>query len=140
MNCDFCESPLTPGARYCPSCGTAVIAPEPENAYQSPKAGTYPPHAPYAPAYNPPSTSSLAVISLLCGIATWLLFPVLPAIGGVITGHMARREIRESNGWIQGDVMAVIGLCLSYAQLVLIAVVLLVVIVFVIGALVLHHG
>lgn len=37
----------------------------------------------------------------------------------MITGHMARREIRASQGLLTGDGMATAGLALGYLQLVL---------------------
>ena len=70
---------------------------------------------PYPPVYK--RDSSLAVASLVCGLATWFILPVIGAIAAVITGHMAKREIRESGGTIGGDGMAVAGLILGYTQL-----------------------
>jgi hypothetical protein len=70
---------------------------------------------PYPPYYK--RDSSLAVASLVCGLATWFFLPVLGAIAAVITGHMAKKEIRESAGTLSGDGMAVAGLILGYTQL-----------------------
>jgi hypothetical protein len=61
--------------------------------------------------------SSLAVASLVCGLAAWCIFPVLGAIAAVITGHLAKREIRQSAGTLSGDGMAIAGLILGYTQL-----------------------
>lgn len=63
-------------------------------------------------------TSSAATISLILGIIAWTVLPLLGAIGAVIAGHMARREIRDANGYIRGDGMATAGLILGYLQLV----------------------
>lgn len=69
---------------------------------------------------QPPSqNSSLAIVSLISGIAGWFILPILGAIVAVITGHMAKREIRESHGMLTGDGMATAGLVLGYLQLVL---------------------
>ncbi|MFD7449842.1 DUF1707 and DUF4190 domain-containing protein [Kitasatospora sp. NPDC059827] len=54
-------------------------------------------------------TSVLAVVSLVCGLTGFLALPVVPA---VITGHLARQQIRERN--MDGDWAAVLGLVLGY--------------------------
>lgn len=66
-----------------------------------------------------PPTNTLAIVSLVSGILSWIFFPVLAAIVGVITGHMARREIRNSYGAQSGDGLALAGLVISYANLAL---------------------
>ncbi|TBV71390.1 DUF4190 domain-containing protein [Pseudoxanthomonas winnipegensis] len=64
-------------------------------------------------------TSSLAVVSLVFGILGWSLLPTIGALVAVITGHMARAEIRRSQGALDGDGMAVAGLVLGWLHLVL---------------------
>jgi hypothetical protein len=59
----------------------------------------------------------LAIASLVCGIICWFAVPVVGAIGAVITGHMARKQIREKAGAEGGDGMATAGLVLGYAHL-----------------------
>jgi len=68
---------------------------------------------------QPYQTSTLAIVSLVLGIVSWFLLPLLGAIVAVITGHMAKREIRDSQGRLTGDGMATVGLVLGYLQLVL---------------------
>lgn len=63
------------------------------------------------------TTSTMAVISLVCGIASWCVLPVLGAIVAVVCGHVARGEIRRSQGQMEGDGLAVVGLVLGYVQL-----------------------
>jgi hypothetical protein len=63
----------------------------------------------------PARTSSTAVISLCCGIGSWVLVPFLLAIVAIVTGHMARAEIRREPQ--QGDGMAIAGLVLGYLNL-----------------------
>src|SRR5690606_41682228 len=79
-----------------------------------------------------PSTSGLAVTSLVTGILGWLMFPVLASLVAVITGHIARSEIRRSAGSIDGDGIALAGLILGWSNLGLAAAVVLVAI-FVLG-------
>lgn len=62
-------------------------------------------------------TSTLAIVSLVSGIVSWFLLPLIGAVVAVITGHMARREIRESLGALTGDGMAMVGMILGYIQL-----------------------
>ena len=62
-------------------------------------------------------TSTLAVVSLVMGIVSWIALPVIGAIAAVITGHMARNEIKQSLGRITGDGMATAGLVLGYLHL-----------------------
>ncbi len=62
-------------------------------------------------------TSVMAVASLVAGILAWVMLPVLGPIVAVITGHMARAEIRRSQGRITGDGLAIGGLVLGYLQL-----------------------
>ena len=80
---------------------------------------TSPPPAPYsAPAPGKP-TSSMAIISLVAGILGWTLAPWLGSVVAIITGHMARAEIRRSQGAIEGDGLAITGLVLGWASIVL---------------------
>jgi len=61
--------------------------------------------------------SSLAITSLVCGLVGWTFLPFIGAIAAVITGHLAKKEIRESNGILGGDGMALAGLILGYVQI-----------------------
>jgi hypothetical protein len=73
------------------------------------------------PAAPPASvqTSTLATVSLAAGIATWTLLPLIGALIAVVTGHLARKEIRESQGTLGGKRRSTAGLALGYTQLVL---------------------
>lgn len=59
-------------------------------------------------------TSSFAIVSLVSGILGWTLIPLLGCIVAIITGHMARAEIRRQPDLYQGDGLAVVGLVLGY--------------------------
>ncbi|WP_305803989.1 DUF4190 domain-containing protein [Stenotrophomonas sp. YIM B06876] len=67
----------------------------------------------------PRQTSSYAVISLVAGILGWTLLPFLGSLGAIIFGHMARGEIRRSNGQLDGDGLAVTGLVLGWVSVAL---------------------
>jgi heme/copper-type cytochrome/quinol oxidase subunit 2 len=62
-------------------------------------------------------TSTLAIVSLIAGIASWLIVPVIGAIVAVVAGHRARKEIRSRPEELTGNGLATIGLVLGYANL-----------------------
>ena len=62
-------------------------------------------------------TCTTATVSLIFGILSWCLLPIIGAIVAIVAGHMARGEIRRSNGTLDGDGMAVTGLVLGWAHL-----------------------
>lgn len=59
-------------------------------------------------------TSNLAIISLVSGILGWTLLPTVGAVIAIITGHMAKAEIRRNNGLMGGNSAATWGLVLGY--------------------------
>jgi len=93
----------------------------------------YPSHLPYSPGaalpggYLSPArdqyeggsgqTSGLAIASLVCSLVG--LFIGLASIAGVICGHLALREINQSNGRVGGRGLAIAGLVISYISIVL---------------------
>ena len=60
-------------------------------------------------------TSTAAIISLIFGIVSWVVLPLLGALVAIIAGHMARAEIRRER--IQGDGLALVGLILGYLNI-----------------------
>lgn len=64
-------------------------------------------------------TSSLAIASLVSGILGWTLLPLLGSLVAIVTGHMARAELRRQPERLQGDGLAVGGLVLGYTALAL---------------------
>lgn len=63
---------------------------------------------------QPRPTSGLAVASLVCGILGWTFLPLLGSLVAIITGHMARSEIRGAAGRMDGDGLALAGLILGW--------------------------
>ena len=59
-------------------------------------------------------TNNLAIISLVSGILGWSLLPWLGSLVAIITGHMARAEIRRNPDTQEGDGLAVTGLVLGW--------------------------
>ena len=66
-------------------------------------------------------TSNMALVSLISGIVSWFLLPLVAAIVAVITGHMAKKEIKNGGGMVTGNGMATAGLVLGYVQIGLLA-------------------
>lgn len=65
-------------------------------------------------------TSTTALVSLISGILCWFMLPFVGALVAIICGHLARGEIRRAPpGTIDGDGMALTGLILGWAQLIL---------------------
>lgn len=77
------------------------------------------PQQPIAPVAQP-KDSTLAIVSLICGIASYFIVPVLGAIAAIIMGHIAKSEIKKSNGMVKGSGMATAGLILGYVQIALV--------------------
>lgn len=79
-------------------------------------------------------TNVLAIISLIAGILGWTLLPILGSLAAIVTGHMARGQIRREPDRYDGDGLAIGGLILGWASVV-IAIVSIVVIVLFFGGL-----
>ena len=69
------------------------------------------PQQPYGGVASRP-TNSLAIVSLISGIAGWTLVPLLGSIVAIITGHMAKRQIAVTGD--EGSGMATAGLVIGY--------------------------
>jgi hypothetical protein len=65
------------------------------------------------------TTSTLAIVSLVAGILSWVMLPLIGSIVAIITGHMAKGEIKRSHGVLTGDGFATAGLVLGYLQIAL---------------------
>jgi uncharacterized protein DUF4190/zinc ribbon protein len=98
----------------------ASAAPQPytPQPYSSPQPYTPQPYTSQTtyPTASPPS-SGTATVSLIFGILSWVILPVIGAIVAIIAGHMARREIRASGGQLGGSGLATAGLILGYAHI-----------------------
>ena len=75
-------------------------------------------------------TSNLAIISLVSGILGWTFLPFVASLVAIVTGHMARAEIRRSAGTMEGDGLAMAGLVLGYSMLIISLVGLLLIVLF----------
>ena len=75
-------------------------------------------------------TSVMAIVSLVSGILGWTLLPWLGSIVAVITGHMARKEIRSNLDTKEGDGLALAGLIMGWSMIILSIVTLIIIILF----------
>jgi hypothetical protein len=64
-------------------------------------------------------TSTLAIVSLIAGIAGWVGVLGIGPLIAVICGHMAKNEINKAAGRITGGGLATAGLILGYLNLAL---------------------
>lgn len=116
--CAHCGGALpTAGAAFCPGCGKS---PSPTGAPLQPVVSA-PSYAPGYPAPYPTviQTNGLSTASLILGILAFFCMGPLASIPAIICGHMARKQIAESGGMQTGAGMALAGLILGYANLVL---------------------
>ena len=89
-------------------------APQPPPPYEPPATV----QAPYAPQYSSATnrpTNALAIISLVASLTGLTIFPLVGSIAGVITGHLARRQIAETQE--QGSGLALAGLITGYVTI-----------------------
>ena len=132
---------------YDPNQPSGSYPPPPGYGYQPPEGtnpGSYPPPPPgegYPGGYVPPpagappyggqphyyggyqgpmapSTSGFAIASLVLSIVSWLGLVGLGALLGIIFGHIALNEIKQSGGRVEGRGFAIAGLIIGYAHLV----------------------
>lgn len=75
-----------------------------------------PPPPPATPAVGR-QTSVLAIVSLVFGLLGWTLLPLVGSLVAIVTGHLARSEIRRAAGSVEGDGFAIAGLVLGYSVL-----------------------
>lgn len=77
-----------------------------------------------SPQFDPPSgtkggASTLAVVTLVAGILSWTLFPMLAAMVGCITGWIELGNIKKGVSSVDGKLITQIGLAACVANLAL---------------------
>jgi hypothetical protein len=140
--------PQYPAGSYVPPPPDPGIAPPYYTLPPSPQP-TYPPAYPGYPPYGsvpparypgyyagpmPPSTNGLAIASLICSIASFVVLPFVGGVLGVVLGHVALSQINQSEGREEGRGMAIAGLIIGYANLALSLIVIVLIIVAIIAA------
>jgi len=64
-----------------------------------------------------PRTSSMAVVSLVLGIASYVVIPLLGAIAAIITGNLAKKEIQDNPEGLTGEGLARWGMILGWVNI-----------------------
>lgn len=59
-------------------------------------------------------TNVLAIVSLVSGLLGWSFVPIIGSLVAIVTGHLARSEIRRQPERYEGDGLALVGLILGY--------------------------
>jgi len=63
------------------------------------------------------TTSILAILSTISGAASFIVVPLIGAIAALITGYMAKSEIKKSNGTIEGEGFATAGIVMGWINI-----------------------
>lgn len=121
--CNLCGHQNADGSQFCGKCGQplgsasasvgAFGAPPPLD----PTASPFPqPSASGAPVVTDPNapTDAKAVASLILGILSLTIFPIIAGIPAIILGHVSRSAIKKSLGRLKGEGMALAGLIMGY--------------------------
>jgi hypothetical protein len=104
-----------------PSGSPPTYGATPYSATPSYAPGTaYTPYAPYGQGAQS-KTNGLAIAALVCGIAGFLFF--IPAGLGIIFGFVSRAQIKNSGGRQKGEGMAIAGIIVGFAWLVVLVLV-----------------
>jgi hypothetical protein len=64
-----------------------------------------------------PKDSTMALLSMIFGIAAYFVLPGIGAIAALIFGYLGKSEIKKSAGMLKGNGMATAGLILGYIQI-----------------------
>ncbi|HVB93888.1 MAG TPA: DUF4190 domain-containing protein [Acidimicrobiales bacterium] len=95
------------------------IAPPPGPSYGPPSVGGYPyPTAGTSYGYTGvPKNNGLAIAAMVCSFFFWIYG--LGAILGIVFGFVARSQIKRSNGTQRGEGMALAGIIIGFAGIVI---------------------
>ena len=112
--CAYCGKEVSAQAPYCPNCG------HPQNV-----------GARVATAVPAQQTEGLAIASLVLGIASFVIIPIVPAILAIVFGRQARNRIRENGK--EGRGMALAGEIIGWVHIGLVVLVVLFVVLFLVA-------
>ncbi len=121
--CPRCAAPNLENAVACSACGVSLGSMPMSGmgmGQQQPPPGVPPtPYgsAPFAPYYNMPTTSGMAIGGFVCGILGLLCG--LIAIPGLILSILGLQQCRKSNGEVRGAGLAIAGIVISCVFLLL---------------------
>ena len=124
MYCPSCGQPNDDDAVFCQFCGSNVEEPTPAPNIRPSLTTTYA-HGEF---YNPPKNDDGAITSLILGIASFLICPLILAIPAIIIGNAAKQRIAQSQGALTGETMAVVGIICGWINVGISALVILIII------------
>lgn len=61
--------------------------------------------------------SILAILSTISGAASFFVVPFIGAIAALITGYMAKSEIKKSSGLVEGEGFATAGIVMGWINI-----------------------
>jgi hypothetical protein len=128
---DAGNGPPGPPDPYQPSWQTPPPPPPP--GYGTPPPGYGPPPGTWGqPGYYAPTTDGKATAALILAIASFVFCPFIPAIVAIVLAGQAARTIAESGGRVQGAGMVTAARVISWINIVLCIVV--VIVIFALGS------
>ena len=83
----------------------------------------YRPVAPGVSMNTAPRQSTYAVIALVLSSAAWVIAPIVASILALVFAHLATKEIRESNGVVEGALMARIAKIIAWINIIVMGIV-----------------
>lgn len=101
--------------------GTFAYGPVSRYAAGPYQAGYPPPTAYGAPIFMVRKTDEMAIISFICAIAGFVVFPFIPAVAAIILGLMARDRIGKNPVGLEGEGLALAGIILGLVNAILVA-------------------
>lgn len=96
--------------------GIAIVPPTPPPLHSP----VVPPPLQKVPQLLNPPPSGLAITSLVCGILSVTLLPLLASIPAIVCGHVAQSRIKRAAGTVGGSGMAFAGLLIGYLSFVIV--------------------
>ncbi|MGQ0504262.1 MAG: DUF4190 domain-containing protein [Myxococcaceae bacterium] len=111
MSCANCGASLPADSQLCPACGARSQSTD-QTTRRAPfsSAGITQQHV-----GAPLRTSGMAKASAILGVLGFCI-PVVAGMAAVVTGHVARAEVKKSKGAIGGGNLALAGLFLGYGS------------------------
>ena len=92
----------------------------PPNGVGGPPPGYLPPYQqqaygypyvyPYQHPYRARKTDEMAIVSLICALASFVILPFFPAVAAIAFGFVSRQRIREGQGRLEGGGLALAGI------------------------------